>query len=98
LIFDPPTTGPFSPPVTQAVAESDRRESLADLRRPVIENQLSDPSNSELTTMAPMMAMMVELQKEIGELDVIVTEIFRQIRMTVKLTRGLPLWSTFTLL
>jgi hypothetical protein len=36
LILDPSTTGPFSPPVTQAVAESDRRETLADLRRPVM--------------------------------------------------------------
>jgi hypothetical protein len=54
--------------VTQAVAESDRRETLADLMRPVMDNQLSDPSHNELTTMAPVMAMMVELQKEIGEL------------------------------
>jgi hypothetical protein len=33
-----------------------------------MENQLSDPSHSEFTIMAPMTAMMVELQKEIGEL------------------------------
>ena len=68
LLPDQDTTDPFSTPETRAVPVSARRVSGVDARRPIMDNQQSEPSHSELSTMAPMMAMMVELQKEIGEL------------------------------